>query len=445
MNKLLWVSLCFILLISCSGDTTSFETTTDENEENLSPETIKDIPNILLIIADDMGLDATPGLSIGDIKPSMPNLEELMRNGLTFNNVWSYPTCTPTRAAMITGKFGFRTGVTAVGDVLSTSETSVQRFIDENTGDTYSNAVVGKWHLSNDTNHPSSLGIDYFSGFLGGAVPSYTDWNYFDGSTTTATTEYTTTKLTDVAIDWIADQTKPWFLWLSYNAPHTPFHLPPNNLHAQGVLPADQASIDANPLPYYMAMLEAMDTEMGRVFNAMSQEEKDNTIIIFIGDNGTPNQVAQGYGNRRNKDTVYQGGVNVPMVVCGKDVTRINEMEDALINITDLYATIAEIAGTGTAEIHDSKSFKEMFQNTGVTGREFAFTEIRRDSDTYDYAIRNTTHKYILFADGTEALYNLSTDPLESQNLLSTDQLPLSDGDSSEMNELLAELSRILP
>ena len=287
------------------------------------------------------------------------------------------------------------------------------------------------------------MGIDYYAGTLGGGVASYTNWNFTQNGQTTTSTEYTTTKFTNLAIDWIKSQTKPWFLWLAYNAPHTPFHLPPNDLHHQGNLPTDQSSIDANPLPYYMAMIEAMDTEMGRLINTMSQTEKDNTIIIFIGDNGTPVKVGQEYVSTRTKGTVYQGGINVPMIISGKNVTRFNSTEDALINLTDLFATIADIAGTATAEINDSKSFKELLTNSNASKRQFAYTEVGYDSGKTDYTVRNATHKYIYFQDGSEALYNLSIDAFETTNLLNVNQLPLSASDNAMKNELLAELSKI--
>ena len=442
-NKVL-IFVLTVFFFACNAADDTLKTTSgkeDETTEEPTEGSINESPNILLVIADDMGLDATPNYGIGDIKPVMPILEKLMSEGLTFNNVWSNPTCTPTRAAMITGKFGFRTNMTRVGDELSTAETSLQSFIDQNSDGNYTHAVIGKWHLANDMEHPIEMGIDYFAGFLGGSVQSYSDWNFVENGTMTSTTDYTTTKFTDAAIDWIADQSQPWFLWISYNAPHTPFHLPPDNLHNQGSLPADEASIAANPIPYYMASLEAMDAEMGRLLGAMTTEERENTIIIFIGDNGTPNQVAQAYGNRRNKDAVYQGGVNVPMVVCGKDVTRSSETEDALINVTDIFATVAAIAGSGINEINDSKSFKKLLNGSSDSIREFAFTEIGRDGNTADVAIRNESHKYLVFADGTEALYDLLSDPLESQNLLDTD--PVGDTDASELDKLTTELARI--
>jgi arylsulfatase A-like enzyme len=415
----------------------------DDIKQEEIPTPTNSLPNILLVIADDMGLDACPGYSLGTIKPNMPNLQNLINTGIRFNNVWSNPTCSPTRAGILTGKFGFRTGVTKVDDELSTSETSIQKFLDLNTNSGYSHALIGKWHLSKDVNHPNNMGIDYYAGILNGTVQSYTNWNLNINGTTTTITEYATTKLTDLAIDWLDSQTKPWFLWVAYNAPHTPFHVPPNNLHSQGNLATDQGSIDANPLPYYMAALEALDTEMGRLINSMSQEEKDNTIILFIGDNGTPNQVVQDYNMQRAKGTIYQGGVNVPMIVSGKGVSRANEIENVLINTTDLYATIAHIAGTNTTDINDSQSFKGLLTTANVGLRDYAYTEIGETSTISDYTIRNSTHKYMYFNDGSEAFYNLSNNPLENPNLLNTNQLPLSNSDSAVKDQLTAKLSQI--
>jgi arylsulfatase A-like enzyme len=422
--------LIFSISFSCANDED------DEMSQNV------DAPNILLIIADDMGLDATPGYDFGTVKPDMPNLQNMINTGITFNNLWSNPVCTPTRGTILTGKYGFRTNVLKVDDEMSVSETSLQKHLDNNVSG-YSHAVIGKWHLSNDANHPNNMGVDYFAGFLSGGVQSYTNWNLTENGVTGSSNTYTTTKFTDLAIDWLGKQTQPWFLWLAYNAPHTPFHLPPNDLHSQGSLPSDQASIDANPLPYYMAMLEAMDTEMGRLINSMTEEERDNTVIIFIGDNGTPGQVVQTYATRRAKGSVYQGGVNVPMIIAGKDVTRINQTEDALISTTDLFATISNIAGINTTTINDSQSFAALLTSSNFTNsREYVYTEIEGDIAS-DYTTRNANHKYILFEDGTEALFNLSINPLENPDLLSTNQLPLSIEDSDIKDELTSELMSI--
>ncbi len=431
--KLLCLFIIIPLAFSCSGDLN----TTASSENNNATK-----PNILLIIADDMGLDATPVYNIGIEKPTMPNLESMTSNGIRFNNLWSYPTCTPTRSSIITGKYGFRTNVMKVDDELSMSETSLQKYLD-NSSSGYNHAIIGKWHLSKEANHPTNMGVGYYAGLLTGGVNSYTNWNFTENGQTSTSSEYTTTKFTDLAINWVDNQTEPWFLWLAYNAPHTPFHLPPNDLHTKGLLPTDEASINANPLPYYMAMLEAMDTEIGRLLNSMSEIEKENTVIIFIGDNGTPGQVVQEYSSQRSKGTVYQGGVNVPMIISGKGITRINETEEALINTTDIFATVTDLAETGTSQIHDSKSFKELFTISNTNFRDFVYTEIGNDSGGSDCTIRNATHKYILFDNGDEALYDLTNTFIESSNLLNYSQLPLNNASSQAKDLLTSELNTL--
>lgn len=438
IKRLIFFTVIFFFISSCSS---SGEAIVQEEPDEV-PVQNGDIPNILFVIADDMGLDATPGYNVGAQKPLMPNLQNLINTGVRFNNTWSNPTCSPTRASILTGKYGIRNGVVKVDDPLPTSEVALQDYIKTNAGNVYSSAVIGKWHLSKNANHPNNMGIDYYAGPIGGGLQSYTNWSLTINGQTETSTDYATTKVTDLAIDWVKDQTKPWFLWLAYNAPHTPFHLPPNNLHNQGALPTDQASIDANPLPYYLAMIEAMDSEYGRLLSSMSQAEKDNTIIIFIGDNGTPNQVLQGYS--RGKGTLYQGGINVPMIIAGKGVTRFNQSEDALINLTDLFATIADIAGVSVSTINDSNSFKSLLtQNTNTNNRDYTFIEDGNDDGSLDFSIRNTTHKYMLFENGSEALFNLTNDPLEATNLMSASQLPLSTSDSAIKDELSVKLTEI--
>ena len=435
LNRLTGI-LAFLIFSSCNSDDAATETS--------DPIPTPSSPNILLIIADDMGLDATPGYSVGTSKPTMPNLQDLMNSGMRFNNVWSNPVCTPTRATILTGKYGFRTNVINVGDVLSTSETSLHKVLNTNASE-YSHAVIGKWHLSSDPTHPTAMGVDYFAGLLGGGVQSYTNWDLNENGITTTSTAYTTTKFTDLAIDWVSAQSQPWFLWLAYNAPHTPFHLPPTNLHNQGDLPTDEASIDANPLPYYHAMIEAMDSEMGRLLSTMTQEDRNNTLIIFVGDNGTPSEVVQVYKSNRAKGAIYQGGVNVPMVISGKNVTRVNETEDALISTTDLFATIADVAaGTASYDSGDSRSFLDLLNSSNSKGRDFVYTE-KYNSQTQgpDYTIRNATHKYIYFNTGAEALYDLIENPLESPNLLNENQLPLSASDAAIKLSLTTELSNL--
>ena len=436
--KLSYFKLLFLFLVfSACSNAEDVAFIIQDKEENIAKQ-----PNILLIIVDDMGLDATPNYNIDGIKPNMPILQSLMSNGIKFNNLWSYPLCTPTRASILTGKYGFRTEVTNVGQNLSSNEQSIQNYLDGmNSG--YSHAVIGKWHLSGDISHPNAIGIDEYTGVLGGGVQSYWNWNLVENIQSSKSTEYTTTKFTDLAINRMRSKNQPWFLWLAYNAPHTPFHLPPSELYRQVGLASDQSSIDANPLPYYLAMLEAMDTEMGRLINSMSQEERDNTFIVFIGDNGTPNQVVQTYPNRRAKNSLYQGGVNVPMVISGKNVERKGVEEEALLSTTDLFATIAGIAGSTISEINDSKNFKYMFNAPGITVRDYVYSEIGDDINNLDHTIRNDKYKLMKFSSGNEALYHLAEDPLESINLLDANRLPLSEEAQMAKEALESEIINI--
>lgn len=400
---------------------------------------VNDEPNVLLIIADDLGLDALNGYAEGSIKPNTPILDGLASNGLIFNNFWTNSVCSPTRSTILTGKYGYSTGVRSQGDEISSNETSLQSYINQ-TND-YATAIVGKWHLSGNraSLNPEDMGIDYYAGLYSGAVTDYYNWNFTEDGISTQETSYATTKFTDLAIDWVATQTKPWFLWLAYNAPHTPFHAPPAEMHSQGSLPTDQASINANPMPYYMASIEAMDFQIGRLLSSLDQAERDNTVIIFIGDNGTPNQVSQDpYGRRKAKGTMYQGGVNTPMIVSGLGVSRIG-IDDNLINATDLFATIASLTGVSVTEINDSKDFSSLLTTPVSDFREFTYTEYN-DGIEDEWAIRNVNYKLIINTDGSQELYSLANDPFENDNLLSN---TLSNAAQTGKEQLEAKLLEI--
>jgi arylsulfatase B len=181
-------------------------------------------PNILLIIADDLGKDAITGYDEGITKPNTPTLDSIRMSGLTFDNFWVYPTCSPTRASIITGKYGYRTGVKKASEVLSSDEIVLQRYINDKTNNAYSTAIVGKWHLSGNksTTNPEDFGIDYYEGLIKGGAEDYYSWTKTSNGSTNTETEYITTKFTNLAIDWLQEQDKPWFLWQAYTAPHTP-------------------------------------------------------------------------------------------------------------------------------------------------------------------------------------------------------------------------------
>jgi arylsulfatase A-like enzyme len=212
-------------------------------------------------------------------------------------------------------------------------------------------------------------------------------------------------------------------------------------MHSQGALATDQSSIDNNPLSYYLAAIEAMDYQIGRLLESMSQEELDNTIIIFVGDNGTPGSVAQSpYERGKTKGSVYQGGVNTPMFIAGPVVSRTGT-EDALINGTDLFATISSLAGANAADIHDSKDFSSLLQGANPGFRDYLYSEaIDGMQGTNLWAARNMTYKLIENSTGDQELYNLIEDPYEIDNLLNS---ALSGEEEAAKMSLESEISRI--
>jgi arylsulfatase B len=405
------IVLITINISSCSDNSAS----NLPNDEISSPES----PNILFIIADDVGKDAINGFTEGNIKPNTPNIDAIRFNGLSFNNFWVYPTCSPTRASIITGKYGYRTGVKNAGDELALSEITLQQHIQDQTSNNYTSAIVGKWHLSGNGLgiNPESFGIDYYAGLIRGVAENYYEWQFSENGTNNLENSYITEKFTDVSVDWINEQSKPWFLWLAYNAPHTPFHIPPNSMHNQGNLPNYVDGLD--PTPYYMAAIEAMDYQIGRLLDNIPVDERDNTVIIFIGDNGTPNQVTQSpYSSSTLKNTLYQGGINTPMFISGSGITRTG-FDDHIINSTDLLATIAEIAGSSGNEIHDSKSFKTLFTTNNTAIRNHQYSEIN-NGVIEAWTISNGTYKLIVNSNGDEQMYNLLQDPYENNYLINS-------------------------
>ena len=398
--------------------------------------TLNEHPNILLVISDDLGLDASSGYQVGTDLPTTPTLDELAANGLIFDNAWATPLCSPTRATILTGRYGIRTGVLSPDDSIPLAETSLQSFIDSNVPNTYTHAVIGKWHLSGRDNggidNPNLMGIDHFAGFQGGGVRDYFDWTLIENGRESSSDVYTTTRFVDLAIEWIAAQEAPWFAWLAFNAPHTPFHLPPPDLHDRDSLSPGQQAIDRDPLPYYLAAIEAMDQEIGRLLDSFSADTRANTVIIYMGDNGSPRRVYQGPVRQRGKGSVYQGGVAIPMIVSGRGVTRMGEREDALVSSVDLFATIANIAGAGTTEFNDSLSFAGLLSDAGPGQRSYAYTEVVSETlDRDEWAIRNDQYKLMRQLPRPEELYDLQADPMEQENLLQT---------GSNFDAILAEL-----
>ena len=402
-------------------------------------------PNILLIIADDYGAEASslyPSIAGTKGQVPVPNIEALARNGLVFNNAWASPVCSPTRGTIVSGQYGFRTGVTTVGNVLPTS--TVTLFDRLNAETPYTHAFFGKYHLGGGSidvspptveadaatilQHVRDLGITNYRGVLGGALTDYFNWWTFDiNGPAIANTTYSTTALTDYAIDFIHQQSatnpaQPWFLYQAFNAPHAanggnnPFQVPPASLHHVDLssVGSPAPGVYQTNIPVYQAEIQALDTELGRL---LAEVDFSKTLVIFVGDNGVPPPVKDtATGLRDAKGSAYEGGVRVPLIVAGAGVTRRGR-EDKLFETADLYATILDVAGVPVSHVNDSWSLKPLFTDESAsTGRTFSFSEISTGTSQRQYGLRDTRFKLVNNL-GSWELYDLGTDPHEATNL----------------------------
>ena len=370
-------------------------------------------PNILLIIADDWGIEAFNGYYNGPLMPSTPTIDSLRNVGVTFDNVWSSPQCTPTRANIMSGKYGVKTGVLKAPGNLDTTHTSVFNAIKARPNNDYSGAVVGKWHISKPINpsHPDEHGADYYMGILASSPADYYAWDKTYNGQTTVDSTYVTSTFTDSAISWINNQTEPWVMWLAHVSPHSPYQLPPSNMYT---LPAVGTIYRT-----YLAMIESLDYEVNRLLSSMPDSVRDNTTIFIVGDNGGPDNFLNQYPTGHAKGTLYQGGIHVPMVVAGKGVTRMGQREPALVHLTDIHATILEMTGSSLpGGVHNSLSFDHLLDGSVGDTRDYNYAEIVDTPAISAWTVRNQQYKLIQFEDGTQEFYDLIADTFEFSDLI---------------------------
>ena len=385
--------------------------------------------NILLIIADDYGVDSSSlynSTANGATLPPTPNIASLVTNGVVFRNAYANPVCSPTRSCILTGQHGFRTGI---GDIVDNgvSLTAAAFTLPEaltNAATGHAMAQFGKWHLASGNTSPRNIGgWTNFSGSIQGAIANYTNWTKVVNGTPSANyTNYATTDLVNDAVSWInARGTNSWFVWAAFNAPHSPFHSPP-----QSLCPSYPINTLTNNRRKFEAMTEAMDTEIGRLLVSV---DRANTHVIFIGDNGTPGSIiAPPYSTSRGKDTLYEGGIHVPMIISSPDVVSPNRTNDTPVNAVDLFTTILELAGTSAAVAVpssvkiDSQSLVPLMQSTNTITRR-ANSEVFGTSvpaSSGGRALRDSRYKLICFNNGVDEFYDLQSDPYEVTNLFST-------------------------
>lgn len=367
-------------------------------------------PNIVLIIADDLGIDVLEGYGIEGDKPVTPTLDSLRRNGIAFTNCWATPQCTPTRAALLSGKFGIKTGVFRPPGPLDLEHESIFTKVKAG-GLDYSTSAIGKWHVgaNNNLDHPAEHNVDHFDGYLGAGFDDYYDWEKVTNGVESMERDYATSYFSDASIDWIGQQTGPWFLWLAHAAPHVPIQVPPQGLYTTE--PTDRQST-------YFAMIEAMDHEVNRLIQSLGDEDRENTLFIFVGDNGTPNNVTDFWPDGHSKGSIYEGGLRVPLLMSGAGVQRQGVVEPALVQSTDLHATILEIMGLDLpGGDFNSASLLPLLAGEGDWERKINYSDYEID-DVLVWATRTERYKLIEGEDGNQEFYDIIEDIKEENNLI---------------------------
>lgn len=298
-------------------------------------------PNVILVITDDQGWFDV-GLH-GNPHIETPVMDRIAREGVRFSRFYCSPVCTPTRAALLTGRHYQRTGAVDTyrgRDTLRPGEITLGQIF-QSRG--YRTACIGKWHLGRYMRyHPNERGFEHFFGFWQyGFINRYDDSDeLWCNKRPVLTVGYVTDVLTDQALRWLEEnRSRPFFLYLAYNAPHSPYLVPDRYIArylAKG-LPLQEARI--------YGMITAVDDNLGRLLAALERWKlAENTFLIFMSDNGG---VSRYYncGLRGNKGSVYEGGIRVPFFVRWPGGLPAGRAVEVMAQHIDVFPTLCELIG----------------------------------------------------------------------------------------------------
>jgi arylsulfatase A len=409
---------------------------------DVSTQAARPRPNVVLILADDLGW--TDLACYGSDFYETPHIDRLAGDGMRFTQNYSACTvCSPTRAALLTGKYPARLHITdwIPGQMPENPKLIVPNWnkylpLEEKTiadvlkTQGYATTSIGKWHLGGEAYYPEKNGFDIN---IGGTDAPQTK-SYFApyGIATLADgpkDEYITDRLTDEAIDFIdANQNKPFFLYL----PHFAVHLPLQGKEALVRKYRDKlrpGQKQANPV--YAAMIESLDESVGRIRKELDKLNlASRTVFIFVSDNGGRVPTTSNLPLRVGKGSCYEGGTRVPLIVSWPGITKAGSVCDAPVVSMDLFPTIAQIAGAEVDKRNiDGVSLVPLLSRNGQIERDELFwhyphyQHYQLGGATPYGAIRKGDIKLIEFFDDMRVeLYNLREDIGEAHNLVS--QMP---------------------
>ncbi|MEN8248297.1 MAG: sulfatase [Bacteroidota bacterium] len=413
--------ILIVLLLS----SVAYSCTTGNNNEKTEDEITK--PNFIFIMADDLGYG---GISCyGNKTINTPNLDKMATEGIRFTDFHSNgAVCSPTRAALMTGKYQQRTGVNGVITAANHRHTGLSldeiTIAEELKKYGYTSGIFGKWHLGYPKEHnPSLQGFDEFKGYVSGNVDyhahidqeGYPDW----WRDTTLITEegYTTDLITKYGIDFIKkNKDKPFFLYLPHEAPHAPYQGRNDNVvRKAGVSKTRVPGADSLP-DIYKEMVEVMDEGIGNIFSTLKETGLDkNTIVIFCSDNGA-NKYGDNGGLNGNKGSVYEGGHRVPAIAWYPGKFDAGIISEQAVLTMDILPTMLDIIGESPGgENIDGISVKDhLFSGKELPERDLFWSAPGKD------AVRSGGWKLVSIrrkGNHRIQLFNIEEDVSEKNNL----------------------------
>ncbi|MBX3177379.1 MAG: sulfatase [Candidatus Hydrogenedentes bacterium] len=424
-------------------------------------------PNVLLILIDDLGWKDLG--CYGGALYETPHTDQLAREGLRFTQAYANcPVCSPSRAALMTGKnparLGFTGHITAIGRhrwpekgriippqdrmYLPHEEVTIAEVLKAKG---YATASVGKWHLGHEGYWPEDQGFDVnIGGWTHGSPPTYyypyenpeKDWNARIPTLKPGPEgQYLTDRLTDEAIAFVREHRKqPFFLYLTYYAVHTPLEAPGG---LEEKYRAKFAGKETGIHPAYAAMVENMDRNVGRVLDTLKELDlEEETFVVFTSDNGGLETSGVQTPLREGKGTLYEGGIRVPLIVRWPGHVPAGAVTDQISMGTDLLPTIDAVTGADepAAETIDGYDLSPLWRGAAEIDRKpqvWYYPHYHERAKRPGVAIRKGRYKLIETYDPVDVeLYDLEADLSESANL--AEQMP------EKVSELRAELNAYL-
>ncbi len=382
-------------------------------------------PNVILILADDLGF---MDLAHRGGPMRTPHLDRIARQGMSFEQFYSYPLCSPTRSALMTGRNPVRFGLAysvvrpwAYYGVPTNEVLLPSRF--QQAG--YQTAVIGKWHLghANKKLLPNSRGFDHFYGHLNGAIDYFKherdgglDWQR--NGVSVREPGYTSDLFGAEASRWVGarDKQRPFFLYLAFNAPHSPLQAPQNLIDGY-------AQISDTRRRTYAAMVESMDQAVGQLLSTLEREgQLDNTVLFFCSDNG--GYLPSGADNgplRAEKATPYEGGIRVPALLYAPGRIKPGKTSQQMA-AWDVLPTLAAAAGVplGDGPTLDGQNLWPVLSGSHPERpRGELFFAVQAETGPKKYALRDGEWKLVrILSDPlSEQLYDIAADPYEKTDL----------------------------